>query len=313
MNVTHQPQHGFRIRSLNCHRRYEVLISLLNHSDPQLIDILCIQEPPSTFSRYPSLAPRQWERLLPSPSDEESPPKCFIYISKRIPSSSFDHINIPHSNITGIRIRISNLFISLFNIYNPPNSSQTIDTLQTHLQDPRTGPSATDALMLIGDFNKHDPLWAGPLHPRRTKGDASDSLVDILVRHGLELCLEPGTPTFMSPAHRTWSTLDLLFVSGDSLFPTLSYCQTFGGDASDHLGLEAEFNIHPDQVESKPRPRFRETDWAEFAKEVPRYFEAHPLPPLAQSTQALDDHVNALVAGLQVTISTAHKMHCILS
>lgn len=298
MNFEHPSQHRFKIRSLNCHRRYEVLISLLNNSDPKLIDILCIQEPPPTFARFPSLSPRQWDRLLPFPSDEEFPPKCFIYISKCIPSSSFSQIHVPHSNITALRIQVSDLFISLFNIYNPPNSTETIDSLQAHLCDHRTGPSATDAIMLIGDFNKHDPLWSGPLHPRRTRGEA-DSLVDIILRHGLELCLEPGTPTFLSPAHRTWSTLDLLFVSEDRLLPALSYCQTFGGDASDHLGLEAEFSVYPELVEAKPRPRFKETDWDAFAKAVPRHFEEHPLPTLSPSPESLDTFVTVLEAGLQ--------------
>lgn len=298
MNFEHPSQHRFKIRSLNCHRRYEVLISLLNNSDPKLIDILCIQEPPPTFARFPSLSPRQWDRLLPFPSDGEFPPKCFIYISKCIPSSSFSQIHVPHSNITALRIQVSDLFISLFNIYNPPNSTETIDSLQAHLCDHRTGPSATDAIMLIGDFNKHDPLWSGPLHPRRTRGEA-DSLVDIILRHGLELCLEPGTPTFLSPAHRTWSTLDLLFVSEDRLLPALSYCQTFGGDASDHLGLEAEFSVYPELVEAKPRPRFKETDWDAFAKAVPRHFEEHPLPTLSPSPESLDTFVTVLEAGLQ--------------
>lgn len=159
--------------------------------------------------------------------------------------------------------------------------------------------------MLVGDFNKHDPLWSGPLHPYRTKRDPADTLIDIILRHGLGLCLEPGTPTYLSPAHRTWSTLDLLFVSEDSLLPALSYCHTFGGDASDHLGLEAEFSIYPDQVDAKPTPRFREADWAAFAKAVDNYFQANPLPAIGPSPASLDNYVTLLTKGLQHLLASA--------
>lgn len=152
--------------------------------------------------------------------------------------------------------------------------------------------------MLVGDFNKHDPLWAGPMQPARSARSAADPLIDIILRHGLELCLEPGTPTFMSSAHRTWSTLDLLLVSADSLLPLLTYCRTFDGDASDHLGLEAEFNVHPDHLLQKPRPRYRETDWEEFTKRAAKHFARNPLPTELDSPGQLESLVEQLEAGI---------------
>lgn len=157
--------------------------------------------------------------------------------------------------------------------------------------------------MLVGDFNKHDPLWAGPMHPARSARSTADPLIDIVLRHGLALCFEPGTPTFLSAVHRTWSTLDLFFVSGDSLLPLLNYCRTFAGDASDHLGLEAEFNIRPDLHVRKDRPQYRETDWVDFAKRVPQHFLNHPLPMALDSPEALDDLVRQLESGLTKTLS----------
>lgn len=290
--------HDFRIRSLNCHRSHEVILSFLNHSDPLLFDILCIQEPPPSFASLPSLCPLQWDRILPTSSAEGVPIKCFMYVSKRLPSCSYNQIRVPHSNITAIRLEIQDIFISLFNVYNPPSSSQTIETLASFLRSPGTSPSASDALLLLGDFNKHDALWEGPDHHSRYNRCDSDPLIDIILHHGLELCFEPGTPTFFSQAHSTWSTLDLMLASSDSLIPLLLYCRTFSGDASDHLGLEAEFAVSPDHSTQKPRPRFRETDWKEFAEEVPRYFKAHPLPTLSTEAASLDSFVEALESGL---------------
>lgn len=302
MNCHEPSQHNFRIKSLNCHRRYEVLASLLNHSDPALFDIICIQEPPPSFLSFPSLCPAQWDRILPFPSDGGEPLKSFLYVSKHVSSCSYSQIQIPHANISAIRIHLNDLFISLFNIYNPPNSSHTIETLQAHLQNFRTGPDSQDALLLVGDFNKHDPLWAGPLHPQRTARSSANPLIDIIIRHGLELCFEPGTPTYLSPAHRSWSTLDLLLVSGESLLPALTYCRTFGGDASDHMGLEAEFKISPQHLEAKARPRLRETDWEAFGKEVPLYFASKPLPTALDSPADLDRLVYRLEEGLALLV-----------
>lgn len=295
-------QHGLRIRSLNCNRRYEVLASLLNNTDPNLFDIICIQEPPPSFSTRPSLCPSTWDRILPLASNDD-PLKCFIYVSNRIPSSTYTPIPIHHSNISAICLSLPHLSMSIFNIYNPPDTTNTIDTLADYLQNPQTGPAADEAIMLVGDFNKHDPLWAGPMHPARSARSATDPLIDIIVRHGLELCLEPGTPTFMSAAHQTWSTLDLLLVSGDSLLPLLVHCRTFGGDASDHLGLEAEFDIRPEHMEVKARPRYREADWDEFAKRVHRHFSDHPLPASVNSPASLDELVHHLEAGLCAILS----------
>lgn len=47
----------FRIQSLNCHKCYNVLSSLLNTTNPLDYDILCIQEPPPNIniSLFPAL------------------------------------------------------------------------------------------------------------------------------------------------------------------------------------------------------------------------------------------------------------------
>lgn len=83
------------------------------------------------------------------------------------------------------------------------------------------------------------------------------------------------------------------------------FCHTFGGDASDHLGIEAEFDLYPGQTDAKCRPRYREVDWGEFAKAVPQHFQQHPLPPLLPSPDSIDDFVSLLSAGLQLLLAEA--------
>lgn len=269
MNSTPRTEKMLRIRSLNCHRSYEVLYSLLNHSDPLLFDILCIQEPPLKLER-PLLSPFKWNRVLPAPSEGGAAIKSLIYVSHLFSSQFYTQIPLPHTNITGLRLDLNSTPISLFNVYNPPNCSQTIEILAEFVVS-SNGP-LSDSYLLVGDFNKHDSLWAGPLHSERSSRSKADSLVDLIIRLGLELCFEPGTPTFFSAAHRTWSTLDLCLASADSLMPLLNHCVTFSGDASDHLGLDIEFAIPLTPNPQPPRPRYRETDWASFGKKMAEQF-----------------------------------------
>jgi hypothetical protein len=65
--------------------------------------------------------------------------------------------------------------------------------------------------LVVGDFNLRDKLWGGPEAREEKCPDAAGYLLEILERHGLELCFEPGTIT--RPA--SGSTIDLAFATED--------------------------------------------------------------------------------------------------
>ncbi|KAJ6504521.1 hypothetical protein DFH09DRAFT_943788 [Mycena vulgaris] len=81
MNTTPIPYtvNKLRILSLNTHKCYEVLIALLNSTDPKDYDVLCIQEPPPDLNKYPSLSSPRWDRVLPT--FRTSSPDTLLYIN----------------------------------------------------------------------------------------------------------------------------------------------------------------------------------------------------------------------------------------
>ena len=85
-----------------------------------------------------------------------------------MPRSHQIHIPKYPSDITAIKIYANYAPFFLFNIYNPPATNTTINSLASYFKiHPLNGP-----LLILGDFNKHHLMWAGltplgTLHPAR--------------------------------------------------------------------------------------------------------------------------------------------------
>ncbi|KAJ7127475.1 hypothetical protein C8R46DRAFT_926785, partial [Mycena filopes] len=105
----------FRILPLNTHKCYDVLISLLNSTDPVDYDILCIQEPPPDLNKLPSLSSPHWTRVLPT--YKTNSPDTLIYINKTIPSSNYRQNTIKSSFITSISLSVDTRTIHIFSLY----------------------------------------------------------------------------------------------------------------------------------------------------------------------------------------------------
>jgi len=114
-----------RILSLNCQKSPDVLLSLINNTNPQDWDILCIQEPPTDIRTRPGLTNRYWTPILPPiEPDHHRPIRSLILINSFIPTSNFTQIRHNHPDITAVLLRHQNLLI--ISIYNPPDSNDTI-------------------------------------------------------------------------------------------------------------------------------------------------------------------------------------------
>ncbi|KAJ7131879.1 hypothetical protein C8R43DRAFT_895536, partial [Mycena crocata] len=108
---------SLRILSLNTHKCYDVLISLLNSTDPVDYDILCIQEPPPDLNKFPSLSSPHWDRILPTFRTRS--PDTLLYINKTIPSSNYKQNTIKSSFVTSISLTIDNRTVQVFSLYKP--------------------------------------------------------------------------------------------------------------------------------------------------------------------------------------------------
>lgn len=130
------------------------------------------------------------------------------------------HANpIASLDITSISLNCLPTNITVYSVYNPPNTNSSINTLHQSLAQQ----NLEGHLLIFGDFNKYHPLWAGPLVPLHcTQRSDCDSILHLTAEHSLHQCLRPGTPTFYLAPHNTWTTLDLAFILDD-----ISDCVTF--------------------------------------------------------------------------------------
>jgi hypothetical protein len=190
------------IQSLNCHKSYSVLLSLLNSTDPSHYDILCIQEPPPNINRYTSFSPPQWDRLVPSLHTET--PNALMYINKTIPSSSYSQNTIQSSFITSITLTLDSHSLHIFSVYSPPESDDAaIHTLHHSLTSLFPLPLG-HSFAVFGDFNKHHPLWMGPFFPFQTECSDVTTLINTMTVHGLAQIVKAGMLTFFLAPHNTW-------------------------------------------------------------------------------------------------------------
>ncbi|KAK6969140.1 hypothetical protein R3P38DRAFT_2588663, partial [Favolaschia claudopus] len=129
----------------------------------------------------------------------------------------------------------------------------------------------------------------------------------------LTLCLPPCTPTFFSDAHKTWSTIDLVFAT-PRLVDTVTKCIATGGYGSDHRCIDTTINLTLAKVDVPPRFRWRDVDWDEFSKAADEACSAENIAERVQdinNTDELDsvvsDLLNGYVKATEDTVPVADK------
>ncbi len=150
-------EHGLRVKCLNCRKQPEVVKSILNDVNLKNWDILFLQELPYFIDAHLSYRSPHWHLFLPTPAPRKSKRdliRSVIYINKSLPSDSYTQTPVDSLDITAVSFSFLNLSFSLFSVYNPPQSNDSILLLtkffrQNTVQTP---------LLILGDFNSHHPL-----------------------------------------------------------------------------------------------------------------------------------------------------------
>jgi hypothetical protein len=121
-------------------------------------------------------------------------------------------------------------------------------------------------------------------------------MIQMLAEHDLTLCLPQGTPTFFSDAHKTWSTIDLVFAT-PRLAETVIKCIVHGGYGSDHRCVDVTIDLSVGTMSPPPRYKWKETDWEYFRAEAERACDADCIRERSEhisTTAELDSLVNDL-------------------
>ena len=135
-----QPRTGLRVTSLNCRRSPEVVLSVLNTTDPQCCDILCLQELPAHIDNYASFRSPHWNLLLPSIAGAARDPleriRSVIYVSNRLPSDSYTQMFVRSLDACAVHFTLFNSSFFVFSAYNPPGSVATVSLLRSVMSSP---------------------------------------------------------------------------------------------------------------------------------------------------------------------------------
>jgi hypothetical protein len=298
--MTHNPK--LRIMSLNCRKQPEVYHTMINTTNPNEWDIICLQEPPYHIDSRRGYHTTAWNPIYPSIANNRNSTdniRSIILVNSRIPSDSYTQPPIPSLDITAITTNTPKGPTLIISVYNPPDSNTTITALSSFLSS-TTDPDTQ--IIAIGDFNKHDALWAGPTNPARNRRSDSEPLLIMMAEHHLRSSLPAGTPTFHSEAHDTWTTVDLALVS-DAMADDIDKCDTGDSYTSDHLSLLLILDITTPQRQQTPRPRHRDVDWGKYQTDITEHLTAHPLPTNMVTPNDIDYAVHQLTSSIQTTLS----------
>jgi len=118
----------------------------------------------------------------------------------------------------------------------------------------------------------------------------------------LELCTLPGHKTFFSDAHKTWSTIDLVFAS-NTLPELISCCNTASGHGSDHEAILVTVDVSHTRLKEEPKHQVQEVDWEEFKKQLECHLQDHSLTPSISTTADINTVTLQLTSSLQAVIS----------
>lgn len=201
-------ENNLRILQLNLMKSRAGMEALTNDHQSQTLDLLLIQEPPTTACRT-HVNHSAWRLYKPTVEDSSARFRSLIYVNRRLLTASHRQVRCDHPDLTAIKIWTADFQILVISVYIPPvpmhtpdeASAETIlsaihDTIQSTTQENRRPTS----LILSGDFNRHHPACgSNDIQPRFVE-DASE-LTNSFHGHGLQGCLPRGIATFWSMSH----------------------------------------------------------------------------------------------------------------
>ena len=186
-------------------------------------------------------------------------------------------------------------WIKIHNAYNPPPGNRTPQ--ESVIPKLRTALDAGSEHIVVGDFNLHHPLWAGPR--QLDQHEEADDLIDVSITNALDLLTPQGIKTWKTS--RSAQTLDLAWASW-TLSGFMEGCrlQMDIHHDSDHFPIATTFNLKTN-VETPPPKRA----WNQVNKETfVRYLQQNrpALRPL-QNTRDLDGLAEDIHKAIQCQLS----------
>jgi ribonuclease HI len=284
--------------------------ALINDHQSQSLDMLLIQEPPTTAYRT-HVNHSAWRLYRPTFPDESARFRSLLYVNKRISTASHRQIHCNHPDLVAIKLWTAETQYLIFSIYIPPlDAHQAADTtpaeplleeIKNSIQQHSRETDKATRLILAGDFNRHHPAWSHrPVHHVFTA--QAEELVNFFHAYQLQWCLPRGTPTFWSLSYPGKSSvLDLTVTDNPAkLIKCHLYHDNYG---SDHRGTYSEWDLRPEQNGTpKAKRAYNRANWERIGQTILKQLGQ---PQEIVTAADLDHEVHRLVE----TTTTALDLH----
>ena len=275
------------------------------------IDIVALQEP--AVSRFgTTIASRDWTPIYPTThSKDPAKTRSILLVRNSLLTEHWKQIDFPSGDVTVIQLTGGQGTITLFNIYNDCEKNDTINLLETftHSLPIPQGCSTenSNAILWLGDFNRHHPHWDNPADSRlftRPAIENAEILISVVAGLGLDLALPPGIPTHLHNVTKKWTRLDQVFISEDFLDSILT-CDALidsPGINTDHLPILTSLDLSIARTPLNPPKKFWNVDWESFEKALSERLDKSGPQNRIRTQGELDDACQKLTRALQETI-----------
>ena len=159
--ITETPQ--LRIRQQSINKSLTAISDLLNRCSPANYDVIAIQEPYIDFLGNARVTPG-WISVYPKLHyiNKERRTRSVILVSRKLAKDEWMAIDVDSPDITGVKIRMRNTNIAIYNIYCNCSHSGSMRDMKRHLRGEEVsgnGGGGNEHMIWLGDFNRHHPEW----------------------------------------------------------------------------------------------------------------------------------------------------------
>ena len=152
-------------------------------------DLIALQEPWQNPHCNRTYCPRA-SGFMPA-YDNRQHRSCFL-INRRLDPIAWS-IEYPSPDLAVFCLQVEDRTVWVYNIYNPPPGSYSIDQHDTPISLLPDLISRDGDHLLLGDFNLYHPIWCSPYNPTAYK--AADRLIDLILSYDLSLASLKGGVT----------------------------------------------------------------------------------------------------------------------
>ena len=245
----HQEDKTINIIQWNAEGVYQKKTPLMQRLKKEDVDVACIQE---THLKEKHRFRVEGYQAFRHDRKRTKKGGVLILVKNSIPAQDFIVETNEQAEIQGVKIKIGDRQLKIFNIYSPQNTDLSLDLIQIEDKD----------CLVLGDFNSHSEAWG------YKEADArGEQVEDWQVDTKLVLLNDPDDPpSFFS---RTWLksyTPDLAFATNDLAgISSRTVLAQLGG--SDHRPIRVSFDLgyKPKGANTLPRWNYKRANWERFS------------------------------------------------